>query len=137
MKVHARDRNLHGISVSIFGHVMPFHGAPFGRKRAKRFVLEGFSRINPRLTSNDPFVINDVFLTIGINDFPVPQQNTDRARRLVLNADTVNEDPATLLRVAVFRGKAWGRLNHDVVRTIGLHWFEVYPEPIGWYVCQR
>ena len=135
--MHAWDRYLHRVPVSVFGHVMAFHGSPLRGQRAKRFVLEYLPRIQSWLTSDDAFVVDDVSFAIGINNFPVSKQDTNWGLRLVLDANAVDENPATMLRVAVFSGKAWGRLNHDIVRTIGLHRFGVYTEGNGWYVCHR
>ena len=136
MQVHPWNLHLHGLAVSVFGHVVPLHGAPFSGQGAERFVLKGLSGIKPRLAPHHTLVVDDVLVPIRIHDFPVANQNTDRTLRLVLNPNAVDKDPAPLLGITVFGGKARGRFHHNVVGTFGLHRFKVYPEQIGWYVCR-
>ena len=86
------------------------------------------------MATNHPFIINDIAVAIRVHNLPVTSQDPDRAIGAVLNANSVNKDPASLLGVAVLGSKPRGRLNHDFVRSVRLHGFQVYPEWFGWYV---
>ena len=88
----ASHRRLEALARGICEGVAALHGSPRRAERAVAPVHEGLARSQDRLLADNALADDLLAAVVGVEDDPAPGEQLDRARGVVLDSDSVDEE---------------------------------------------